>query len=128
MRWLLAVALLVCIGCVQPDAVKGQAVAGDVTEGLKIEASPQQTITVGKSSSLQAMLAGVGVLTLILLWLYVRRSKLTRRVGTLLSTAIESVPGNEDVRMSIREQAWKLGVSEAEVRRFRKLVGTQSRG
>lgn len=71
---------------------------------------------------------GLLVLTALVLLFRTRSArvpaKLARRVGALLSVAVERAAGDRIVRDLIGELAPKLGVTEAEIQRFRELVGT----
>jgi len=51
-------------------------------------------------------------------------AKLARKVGTLLSKAVEADPAAAGVRSAIGDLARKEGVTEADIQRFRELVGT----
>jgi len=74
---------------------------------------------------------GLLVLTALVLLFRTRSArvpaKLARRVGALLSVAVERAAGDHIIRDVIGELAPKLGVTEAEVQRFRELVGTAPR-
>jgi hypothetical protein len=71
---------------------------------------------------------GLLVLTALVLLFRTRSprvpAKLARRVGALLSVAVEKAAGDHTIRDLIGELAPKLGVTEAEIQRFRELVGT----
>jgi hypothetical protein len=74
---------------------------------------------------------GLLVLTALVLLFRTRSgrvpAKLARRVGALLSVAVEKAAGDHIVRDLIGELAPKSGVTEAEIQRFRELVGTAPR-
>lgn len=50
-----------------------------------------------------------------------------KKMATVLSAAVEASPSDKEVRKAIPKEAAKRGLSEVDVERFRKKVGTESK-
>jgi hypothetical protein len=96
---------------------------------LESQMSQSVVVTQNKGSTLTYALAGAAVGAIGLLLLYLRSQKrlpasLARRMTALLSTVVEKRPEDQALRDLIVDLAPDFGVSRADIRQARKVVGT----
>lgn len=117
-----------------PDLQARLTALENIVSGIqqRLDNQVQQTVTVTQNkASPWAWAFGGAVLTIVALVLYVRRmapralsASLARRMTALLSTVVEKRSDDRALREAIVELAPEFGLSRADIRQARKVVGT----